>query len=185
MNTVRLPMYNEDGIEIPAYLEVDVEYFVSSTRGLRSHQARVVQTEPMPMANWEREIYEGVVKEAEQKELDRTATEEIEIIDRIIYGLPHRIAQSTSVVIHNVHVDDELVVVEIPTKIEWRSIPGFEDYEMNNNAIIRDPSVGGDHVPFINGGHRASPSVMLYSGKQPKHLDVGILFKKTFPELAP
>lgn len=75
MKTVRLPMYGEDGIELPGYLEVDLEFFISSTRGLRSNQARVVQPEE-PMAEWEKELCFEVVKE------------ELDTVDRIISGLP-------------------------------------------------------------------------------------------------
>ena len=55
MKTVRLPIY-DDGIETRNYLEVDLTFWLSSTAGLRSNQARVVEPEPEPMADWELEL---------------------------------------------------------------------------------------------------------------------------------
>lgn len=42
MKTVRLPIY-EDGVETLDYLEVDVTFWISPTRGIRSNQARIIE----------------------------------------------------------------------------------------------------------------------------------------------
>lgn len=42
IKTVRLPIYDENGMEVPGYLEIDTLYFLSSTAGLRSNLARIV-----------------------------------------------------------------------------------------------------------------------------------------------
>lgn len=55
MKTVRLPIF-ESGVETGELLEVDITFFLSSTMGLRSHQAKVLQE---PLADWERELLEG------------------------------------------------------------------------------------------------------------------------------
>lgn len=81
METVRLPMYDRYGIELREYLEVDTQYFLSSTAGLRSNQARVVRPAPSgfelleeveetpieePLASWEIEIRDAIEKEANE-----------------------------------------------------------------------------------------------------------------------
>jgi hypothetical protein len=77
MKTVRLPIF-EHGVETGELLEVDVEFFLSSTRGLRSTQARVLQE---PLANWERELVEGF------KEENKAAIEhELELVETSDWG---------------------------------------------------------------------------------------------------
>lgn len=45
LKTVRLPIYDEDGMETRSYLEIDILFWLSSTAGLRSNLARVVEPE--------------------------------------------------------------------------------------------------------------------------------------------
>ncbi|AYD87279.1 hypothetical protein SEA_TENNO_73 [Arthrobacter phage Tenno] len=66
---VRIPLYDkETGFMLQEILEVDVEFFLSSTQGLRSNQARVVSLEAP----------------------DPTSEQEVEFLDRIVSGLPAR-----------------------------------------------------------------------------------------------
>lgn len=41
MKSVRLPIFDEHGIETSVYLEIDLLFFISSTRGLRSNLVRI------------------------------------------------------------------------------------------------------------------------------------------------
>jgi hypothetical protein len=74
MKTVRLPIF-EDGIETRDYLEVDINFWISSTKGLRSNLARIVEpnrflsdlerdpSKEEPLADWERNLLEGTVED--------------------------------------------------------------------------------------------------------------------------
>lgn len=64
---VRIPLYDkETGFMLKEVLEVDVDFFLSSTQGLRSNQARVVSLEAP----------------------DPTPEQEVEILNRLACGLP-------------------------------------------------------------------------------------------------
>lgn len=73
MKTVRLPIY-ENGVTTDEMLEVDLTFFLSSTRGLRSNQARVLQPQ---LAQWEIDLLTS--DEVFEKVLDehRIAKEEV------------------------------------------------------------------------------------------------------------
>jgi hypothetical protein len=45
MRTVRLPIYDDDGIQEPGYLEVNLLFFLPPTGLIRSAQARLVLPE--------------------------------------------------------------------------------------------------------------------------------------------
>ena len=73
MKTVRLPIF-EDGVETGEMLEVDITFWISPTRGIRSSQARVLQE---PLADWERELLGGAYAEENKAAVEN----ELELIE--------------------------------------------------------------------------------------------------------
>lgn len=65
--TVRLSIYDEDGIQQPGYLEVNSEYFLT---GPARHFGRVVQPEET-LAQWEIDLLNSAYEEA--KEVKKTS----------------------------------------------------------------------------------------------------------------
>lgn len=47
--TVRLPMYNSDGMPVSGYLEVDVEFFLALSRTTIRYNAKIVKPEEPPI----------------------------------------------------------------------------------------------------------------------------------------
>lgn len=130
---VRLPLHDPVTDEtLKGYLEIDVEFFLSSTRGLRSDQARIVEFVEYP---------------------DPTPEQEIEFIDKIISGLP---ADAVADLPNGVKLYDvnslypqeftpkyklpherksDALIAQEPT---WKRIPEFDNYEMTPLGVIRN-----------------------------------------------
>jgi hypothetical protein len=78
MKTVRLPMYDEDGMELESYLEVDVTVWLSSTAGLRSNLARVITPEP-ELAQWEIDLLNSAYEEEEWRTIEGLPTKSFQV----------------------------------------------------------------------------------------------------------
>jgi hypothetical protein len=179
MKTIRLPIY-EDGVETNEYLEIDITFFISSHRGLRNTQVKVM---PEPLADWERELLECGGVEAMEKEA----------IDRIISGLPpspgDKARARHSAIMEKLETEraehseifDEADIYNEPQH-EWRPIKGFESYDMNRNRMIIDRGTHRSIEQKTNGRARR---VMLFDAQvgRMKTISVEFLFAQTFPEL--
>lgn len=94
MKTVRLPIF-EDGVETRDYLEVDVTFWISPTRGIRSNQARIIEyQEPEweppvqePLADWEKLLLNSKIDESWddvlEKVLDQHGVAKREVLEKI------------------------------------------------------------------------------------------------------
>lgn len=135
---VRLPMHDPKTNDLlPGYLEVDVEFFISSTRGLRSNQARIVEFQDTAYP-------------------DPTPEQEVEIMDRIISGLPIEYLKPSNP--DGIHTYSKIPEVELPVDrtpfiVEeymedmgekltlantWKRIPEFDNYEVSPLGVIRN-----------------------------------------------
>lgn len=184
MKTVRLPIY-EDGVELREYLEIDITFFVSSHRGLRNTQARVVE---IPMSEGMRKVMDSI-----------KAQEEIDTLDRIVHGLPqtpgNRMKAKHEAIIEALEADrpqvtykKQRIAEDVPYVEEvgrpyhdWRKIPGFEGYTMNPRKIIindaTDQTVGQER------GAQGAKVLLSDEDGVGRRFSVDFLFAKTFPEL--
>ncbi|ALY09045.1 hypothetical protein GORDON_70 [Arthrobacter phage Gordon] len=144
---IQLPMYDANGFMLREVLEVDVEFFLSSTQGLRSNQSRVVDLDAP----------------------DPTPEQEIEFIDRIIAGLPaeaivrpHPSHEGIADILFPNGVKIYDVNSLYPTEFfsDWYPITNFDDYEVNSGGQVRnrhnkhildyEPSSSGKYVKMRN-----------------------------------
>lgn len=184
---MRLPIF-EDGMETTEYLEIDITYFISDVRGLRSSQARVVET----LADWEKELLQSA-KDHEDKlqEIFRTPEEEVDTLDRIVHDLPPLTDLSGRTVKYKkqrIHEDPEErpelpigATFDAREERGWRAIPEFKDYFMNNHSKIINVHTQQE-VPVTLG--RINNVLLSDEDGVARRMSVNHLFKKTFPELA-
>lgn len=161
MKTVHLPIYL-NGIELQEHLEVSVELLqklgASST------------------------IYKGHVKvvlNITPAEVEITK-QEIEAIDRIIHGFPPR----PTVHFPEAGVFDVGVCIsqgEPVPEVEWRVIPGFARYRMNNSKVIVEDFT--DQKVSVTLG-RLNNVLLSNDAGVMKRMSVNHLFGMTFPELS-
>ncbi|ASM62347.1 hypothetical protein SEA_NIGHTMARE_74 [Arthrobacter phage Nightmare] len=108
---VLIPLYDRHtGIMLKEVLEVDVDFFLSSTQGLRSEQARVVDLD-FP---------------------DPTPEQEIEILNRLACGLP--------MIPEGVKLYDVNSLYPTEFFSDWYQIPNYSTYEMNSGGQVRNRS---------------------------------------------
>lgn len=159
---------------IKDYLEIDLEYFISSTVGLQSNQVRV--------KSWPAEPSTEEVMQATPTR-QKTAEEEIDMIDRIICDLP--VTKKVQTFTEREYIEDIKKSFDyvIPDKIILRPITGFPGYNINNFGVIHD--VHGKKIELVHASRRAKPSVLLFAEGRMKHVDMATIFKKAFPELHP
>lgn len=177
MKHVRLPVYNDEGMELNEHLEVSVEIL-----------QRLAKTSV---------IYKDHVKVVP----GLTAEQEIDFINRIMCGLPtptpsaHFTLEKDGTVTQHVRPEEvewtqadldfnkvELIdVVSAYPHDEWREIPGFSRYEMHGLVqIIREKGTDKD-VHVVQG---RLPSVLLTNDDGiVKRMLFDFLLKQTFPEL--
>lgn len=161
MKHVRLPIYDGE-LQIMQELHINIEYF---TTGPGRNFGRVVDTSITP-------------------------EQEVEMLDRIVHSLPTKPFK--------VHRAELLGEFPMPEKsepyrppygmrpketIEWRDIPGFSSYKMNNFREI--VSIWDDMEVEIRNADRSKErqSVILWDGSRSVHMNLSHLFYKTFPEL--
>ncbi|AXH46729.1 hypothetical protein QCN35_gp68 [Arthrobacter phage Synepsis] len=131
ISVVRIPMYDKQtGMTLRSILEIDVEFFLSSTKGLRSDQARVVDLDAP----------------------DPTPEQEIEILNRLASGLP--------MIPAGVKLYDVNSLYPTEFFSDWYPITNFDDYEVNSGGQVRnrhnqhildyEPSSSGKYVKMRN-----------------------------------
>lgn len=190
MKHVRLPIFNDEGLETMEHLEVSVEILE------RLAAASV--------------IYKGHVKVVQSP----TPEQEKEMVDRIISGLPTRpffeeqkdplwweeISRIRPPSAHFRVEGDTIAQLVQPEEVEsksgvhftsddlernqvadnWRTIPGFSKYEMSKYQMIAT-AADGKSVSLLKGG-RIDKVLLEDDDGNMKHMSVLYLFKKTFPE---
>ncbi|AXC38691.1 hypothetical protein QCN37_gp67 [Arthrobacter phage Tatanka] len=123
ISVVRIPMYDKQtGMTLRSILEIDVEFFLSSTKGLRSDQARVVDLDAP----------------------DPTPEQEIEILNRLASGLPMIPAGVKLYDVNSLYPTEyALRDPEEPAKeffSNWYQISNFDAYEINSGGQVRHRS---------------------------------------------
>ncbi|QGZ17282.1 hypothetical protein SEA_GIANTSBANE_78 [Arthrobacter phage Giantsbane] len=129
---VRLPLYNkETGENLPGYLEVDTTFFLSSVRGLRSTQARIVE-----------EFHYSA-------DPVLTPNQELDLVERIISGLPPRPEYKSlqwpplGTVVVEPDLEEGVKLYDVnslyPQEVaNWTRIPTWDNYEINGLGQVRN-----------------------------------------------
>jgi hypothetical protein len=188
MKTVRLPIY-EDEMATGDVLVVDLRHFLGEASSEIAH--RYIQVEPKPTPVLEEKITE----------------QEIEVIDRIISGLPVPVVyKSQKVDPDPIHFPEggvfdigESIRRQEPVRplvmeadndfnepagrpyYDWRKIPGLEGYTMNARKIIINEST--DKTVGQERGAQGEKVLLSDADGVGRRYSVDFLFKKTFPEL--
>lgn len=129
MKTVHLPIY-EDGIMLNDYLEVELDFFISSTRGLRSNQARVREFQ---LAQWELDLLNSAKVEITNAETLHGDWDKEQ--QRYADGTKSHLCEGGC--------------AEVPAEDEWRIIEGLpiSSLEINEKGIIRHRKTKRVFVP--------------------------------------
>jgi hypothetical protein len=122
MKTVRLPIYNEQGIMTAEVLEVDIYFFITNTSGLISSKARII---PAPMADWELELMEETIAEAKK---------EVQLVD--VVSMHPTLTWEELEMLSAASAED---FDTAPTDCEWRGLGGIpsKNFEINQDGLIR------------------------------------------------
>jgi hypothetical protein len=193
MKHVRLPIYDDAGMELNEHLEVSVEILqrLAATSVIYKDHVKIVQS-PTP-------------------------EQELEVLDRIVHGLPpkpagfwesiadfkrppsaHFTLGRDGTLTQNVK-PEEVEFVDIVSKYpkdweeaidynrvalrvdKWRPIPGYSKYEMSTYKAIAEKATGKS-VSIVKGG-RFDNALLSNDDGVNKRVHIDFLFKKTFPEL--
>jgi len=169
VKVVRLPVFNEDGYMTSETLEIDVDFFLSSTKGLRSNLVTLVD------------------ESEKEKEWPDVAKAEVENLERILSGLPTSAAdwETQEELSKKLYTELDLPHELLPTRSippVWRTLENFPDYEMSQYQDIR--AIGMEYnIPREKGGR--TPRIILYKDGRPTMMNISFLHKKAFPELHP
>lgn len=169
MKYVRLPVCDENGYMTSETLVIDVDFFLSSTKGLRSN------------------LVELIDESKDGEEWPEVAKKEVENLERILSGLPTSAAdwEMQEELSKKLYTELDLPHEFLPTRTispVWRTLENFPDYEMSQYQDIR--VLGTDYnIPREKGGR--TPRIILYNDGRPTMMNISFLHKKAFPELNP
>ncbi|UYL88267.1 hypothetical protein SEA_LILHUDDY_78 [Arthrobacter phage LilHuddy] len=176
---VRLPLFNkETGELLSEYLEVDATFFLSSVRGLRSNQARVLE---------EFEYTADPVL---------TPNQELDLIERVISGLPPRPTYHSmqwpppgSVAVVEPHPSHEgiadIKLIDVaslhPQEVaNWTRIPTWDNYEINGLGQVRNRWTKRI-LDYVDDGEDNEDYVEMHDKEGYTHMcHVGYLKEQTF-----
>jgi hypothetical protein len=171
---VRLPLFDkETGEHLPEYLEVDATFFLSSVRGLRSTQARIVEDTPV-----------------------LTSDQEVDLVERIISGLPPRPSYQAlqwpkpgSVAAMDLNASPEGIVevklIDVaslhPTVVnDWTRIPTWDNYEINGLGQVRNRWTKRI-LDYVDDGEDNEDYVEMHDKEGYTHMcHIGYLKEQTF-----
>lgn len=129
---VHLPLYDkETGETLPGYLQMDVGFFLEQSSRMR-HDFKIVEFEDFDLDR---------NRVALPEYPDPTPEQEIDIMDRIIHGLPMR----TLVIPHESHEGiADVVLYDVASKhpkeffSDWYRVPAYDNYEINSAGEVRN-----------------------------------------------
>lgn len=213
MRTVRLPIYDEAGDETPQCLEIDITFFISSIRGLRNTQCRVVD---LPTPEQEKEMIDRIIAGLPTRpffeEFNVEGVEYYPVHGTIDSHMQKTLQEKAASAHYRLHEDgtvDKLVKhenlewgppvqpnpdnmdserlkrwdVNNPETKEWRLIPHFSKYKMNRKQRIVDAATERS-VSIVKGG-RLDNALLEGDDGTMKRMSVKFLFNVTFPRTNP